>query len=74
MKTNIQPLFIFRLVKTKRLERLIAKGSTEVTFVIHDLEDYKKTIKITFAEIDSSSEMTKDLNDCRNLATHLTNR
>jgi hypothetical protein len=59
-------IIFFRLIKTKKLERLIAKGSTEVTFVIHDLEDYKKTIKVTFPEINSSSEMSKDLNGCRN--------
>ena len=63
---NLYPTVVFfELTKTKKLERLIAKGSTEVTFVIHDLEDHQKTIRITFPAIDPSSEMAKSLNGCR---------
>jgi hypothetical protein len=63
---NLHPTVIFfELAKTKKLERLIAKGSTEVTFVIHDLEDYQKTITVTFPAIDSSSQMVRDLKGCR---------
>ena len=63
---NLHPTVIFfELAKTKKLERLIAKGSTEVTFVIHDLEDYQRTITVTFPAIDSSSQMVKELKGCR---------
>ncbi len=63
---NLYPTVIFfELIRTKRLEQLIAKGSTEVTFVIHDIEDYKKTITVTFPAIDSSSQMAKDFKGCR---------
>jgi len=58
-------VLFFELTKTKKLEHLIAKGSTEVTFVIRDLEDNQKTITITFPAIDSSSQMAKDLKGCR---------
>jgi hypothetical protein len=58
-------VIFFELIKTKRLEHLIAKGSTEVTFVVHDIEDYKKTITVTFPAIDSSSQMAKDFKGCR---------
>ncbi len=63
---NLKPtVLFFELTKTKKLERLIAKGSAEVTFFIHDLEDYQKTITVTFPAIDSSSQMAKDLKGCR---------
>jgi hypothetical protein len=63
---NLYPtVLFFELTKTKKLERLIAKGSAEVAFVIHDLEDYQKTIRVTFPAIDSSSQMAKDLKGCR---------
>src|SRR5258708_7894697 len=44
-------VIFFELTKTRKLERLIANGSIEVTFVIHDLGSYHKTIKITFPAI-----------------------
>jgi len=63
---NLFPtVMFFELAKTKKLEHLIAKGSTKVTFVIHDLDDYQRTITVTFPAIDSSSEMAKDLKGCR---------
>jgi len=58
-------VLFFELSKARKLERLIAKGSTEVTFVIHDIEDYQKTITVTFPAIESSSQMAKDLKGCR---------
>jgi hypothetical protein len=58
-------VIFFELTNTRKLERLIARGSTEVTFVIHDLEDPLKTIKVTFPAIDPSSGMAKSLNGCR---------
>jgi hypothetical protein len=58
-------IMFFELTKTRRLQRMIAKGSTAVTFVIHDLDDYQRTISVSFPAIDPSDPMVKDLNGCR---------
>ena len=48
-----------------QLARMVAEGSTEVTFIIHDYRDYRKTIETTFPAIDVSSDVAKTLNGCR---------
>ncbi|HLM62247.1 MAG TPA: hypothetical protein VK308_15690, partial [Pyrinomonadaceae bacterium] len=51
--------------KIMQLARLVAKGSAEVTFIVHDYQDYRKTIETTFPAIDPSSDVAKFLNGCR---------
>lgn len=51
--------------KIRQLARMIAKGSTEVTVIVHDYKDYSKTIETTFPAIDASSDVAKILNGCQ---------
>jgi hypothetical protein len=51
--------------KLMRLARMIAKGSTELTVIVHDYKDYSKTIETTFPAIGASSDVAKILNGCR---------
>jgi hypothetical protein len=63
---NLKPTVVFfELIERHGLERMIAKGGTEVTFTIHDLIENDRRIIVTFPEIEVSSEMVKDLNGCR---------
>jgi hypothetical protein len=63
---NLKPTVIFfELPKSLRLERIIAKGSTQATFVIHDVYDIGTTVTVTFPAIGLSSPMIKDLKGCR---------
>ena len=51
--------------KDIQLARMIAKGSTKVTVVVHDYRNNQKTIEATFPAIDASSDVAKMLNGCR---------
>lgn len=62
--------FVFGTSTTKQdkimqLAQMIANGSTEVTFIVHDYLDYSKTIETKFPVIDPSSDVAKILNGCR---------
>jgi hypothetical protein len=59
------PILSFELTETHGLERMIARGGTEVTFIIHDVRKNDNKLSVTFPEIDSASQMAEDLNGCR---------
>lgn len=51
--------------KKMQLAQMIAKGSTEVTVIVHDYRNNRNTIETTFPAIDVSSDVAKILNGCR---------
>ncbi len=51
--------------KIMQLAQMIAKGSTEVTVIVHDYQNNGNTIETTFPAIDASSDVAKILNGCR---------
>ena len=57
--------FLFSPVVPEHIVRTIAKGSTEVTFVVHHNRDYQKIIEMSFPALDSSSDVAKALSGCR---------
>lgn len=59
-------VFVFSPGTTKSLEHLVAEGSTEVTFIVHDNRNYQKTIAMKFPAMDSSSDVVKLLDLLRN--------
>ena len=64
------PAFVFELGTIKQdkimqLAQMVAKGSTKITFVVHDNRDYQKTVETTFPAIDAAGDVAKTLNGCR---------
>ncbi|MDQ6787792.1 MAG: hypothetical protein M3033_13370 [Acidobacteriota bacterium] len=51
--------------RTEEIARIIADGNAQITIVVHDGKDYKKTLEATFPAIEISSDTAKYLNGCR---------